>query len=237
MAEDDVEALLCELDGIQQSPQRPWQNQRPGRAGVKDFANHFPTSPRPLKFSPPVASSDDAAGPHDSDVEEEIAGLLVDLQKFDQHFRSSREDDDPLASSLAHRIDDEALASCHINSAAPALDEPKGFSCPCVSLGGAEDIGQRPSMEDKSVLIHRFHPRYLDSKLAGARAFCAVFDGHNGSQVSSPARPRRCRGRAAEKHSLPSQLVCLCLSLPPERPQVRRGHVARGGRGGEPAAK
>jgi len=53
-----------------------------------------------------------------------------------------------------------------------------------VTIGCAEEQGSRPTMEDKTILIPRFHPRYLDSCLRGPRALCGVFDGHNGRQVA-----------------------------------------------------
>eukprot|EP00960_Hanusia_phi_P076639 768590-Hanusia_phi.AAC.10 len=72
----------------------------------------------------------------------------------------------------------------------PAAAESLPFKCTFVCMGAAEEQGLRPQMEDKHVLVPDFYPKTIENKLSGARAFCAVFDGHSGSQISDYAAGR-----------------------------------------------
>ncbi|EKX47810.1 hypothetical protein GUITHDRAFT_69206 [Guillardia theta CCMP2712] len=171
--ENEYDKLLSELDDIESSPIRPWKtinNTPKHQAPPAPSAPSAPSAP-PAPAVPSVLLKAPAppkreASWDQSDVGDEIEDLLGELDHI-----------------AANKVQ-QACAS----APAPATNLP--FRCKLVCMGAAEEQGLRPQMEDKHVLVPDFYPKSIEEKLSGARAFCAVFDGHSGSQISDYAAGR-----------------------------------------------
>jgi hypothetical protein len=145
VSDNDIEALLDELDGIDHSPLRPWVSSQEDR--VKS-----PISSPRAKIDACVSSnmekdSNDSFSRRPTvishgDVEDEIDGLIGDLGRLD-----AKGEEDPLNTSIARRITGEKIiAGFEMNSnGAPRI--PTRLCPERVTIGCAEEQGSRPTME------------------------------------------------------------------------------------------
>eukprot|EP00287_Rhodomonas_sp_CCMP768_P028518 CAMPEP_0202854512 /NCGR_PEP_ID=MMETSP1389-20130828/91040_1 /ASSEMBLY_ACC=CAM_ASM_000865 /TAXON_ID=302021 /ORGANISM="Rhodomonas sp., Strain CCMP768" /LENGTH=466 /DNA_ID=CAMNT_0049533105 /DNA_START=63 /DNA_END=1464 /DNA_ORIENTATION=+ len=191
--DEEYERLLDEIDGIANSPQH-----RVSR--MNHLSPTAPFSPSEgdassgILFSPPADSQVLQQLIDEEDKDEEVDALPVHkiLPRWDGKKPSEEDIGDEIEGLLGdlgptgHGHSADVTAGNGVISA-PVCDGSASWDgmFRSVVMGAAEERGQRPSMEDKYVLLPAFMPFSFATKVQGARALAAVFDGHSGAQVAS----------------------------------------------------